>query len=135
MAAENIVDLDVLRPEPRFIKLGGKEIDVSFVPCAITFDLEQIVQEMAKLTAADLTEGSGPAAKRGFDLAVQLCALFCQRKQPEMTAEWFMDNTDAGQVGVFAEAIKVAIVRSYEGVNRYQRNPSRAKPKTKETAK
>lgn len=129
MAAENIVDLDVLRPEPRYIKLGGKEIDVSFVPCGITFDLEQIVQEMAKLTEKGLTNGDGSAAKRGFDLAIQLCSLFCQRKNPEMTPEWFMDNTDAGQVGAFAEAIKIAIVRSYEGVNRYQRNPTKARPK------
>ena len=128
MATENIVDLDVLRPEPRYIKLGGKEVDVSFVPCAITFDLEQIVQEMSKLTEADLKKG-GDAAKRGFDLAVDLCALFCQHKYPEMDHDWFMANTNAGQLGAFAEAIKTAIVQSYEGVDRYQRNPPKAKAK------
>lgn len=129
MASDNVVDLDVLRPDARYVKLGGNKIDVSFIPCAITFELEVVVQEMAKLSQADLTNGAGEAARRGFDLAIDLCALFCKHDYPEMDRDWFMSHTEVGQIGAFAEAIKAALVRSYQGVERYQTNPPKAKAK------
>jgi hypothetical protein len=124
----NVVDLDVLRPEPRIVKLGGNELDVSFVPCAITFELEQLVQDMAKLSVEKIVEGDGEQARKGFAIGVDLCVLFCRHKHPEMTRQWFLDNTDATQVGAFAEVIKEALTKSYEGVDRY-RNPQTAKTK------
>src|SRR3990167_8247296 len=108
MASNNgsVIDLDVLRPEPRVLKLGGNEIDISFVPCAITFELEQIVQAMGQLSVDAINAGDKDQARKGFDLAVDLCSLFCRRKYPDMTREWFMENTDAGQLQVFSNAIK-----------------------------
>ena len=126
---DNVVDLDILRPDARYVRLGGNDIDVSFIPCAITFELEEVVQEMAKLSQADLTNGSGDAARRGFELAIDLCALFCRKEYPQMTRDWFMANTDVGQIGTFAESIKAALVQSYQGVERYQKNPPKAKAK------
>ena len=127
------MDLDVLRPEPVIVRLGGNDIDVSFIPCAITFELEEIVQEMSKLTEADV-RGQPEVARRGFDMAIELCALFCRRDHAEMTKDWFLAQTDAGQVGAFADAIKDALVQSYEGAGRYQRNPPKAKGTKKATA-
>ena len=39
----NVIDLDILRPEQKLVKLGGHEIDLSFIPCGITFEIDQIV--------------------------------------------------------------------------------------------
>lgn len=128
IVADNVVDLDVLRPEPRFVKLGGKEIDVSFIPTGITFEIDAVVREMGKLDQAAVQAGEGEDARRGFDLTVELCSLFCRRKHPEMTPEWFGEHTDAGQLSVFAEAIKAALFRSYEGIEEYQQaTPPKAK--------
>ena len=44
-----VIDLDILRPDSKLIKLGGKEIDVSFIPCGITFELDSIVQQLLKV--------------------------------------------------------------------------------------
>lgn len=126
MSATDVIDLDVLRPEPRMLLLAGRQIDVSFVPAGVTFELEALVREMSGLNAEQVQEG-GEAARRGFELAIDLCVLFCRRKFPDMDREWFLSNTDAGQLGAFAAAVKDALVRSYEGVNRYQRNPRKAK--------
>lgn len=131
MAGSNgVVDLDILRPDPKVLRLGGNDIDVSFVPCGITFELEQMTREMASMVGADM-ETDREAGRKGFELAIDLCSLFCQRKYPTMTREWFLENTDAGQIMVFAEAIKAALLKSYEGVDRYQRNPRKAKAKMK----
>lgn len=130
MAGNNgVVDLDILRPDPKVLRLGGNDIDVSFVPCGITFELEQMTRAMAELSGADM-ETDREAGRKGFELAIDLCSLFCRRKHVEMTREWFLENTDAGQVMVFAEAIKTALLKSYEGVGRYQKNPRKAKVKT-----
>ena len=37
---EGIVDLDILKPPKKIIKLGGVQIDVSFVPCGITWEID-----------------------------------------------------------------------------------------------
>ena len=133
MAADNIIDLDVLRPASRFVRIADVEIDVSFVPCGITFEVDTIVREMGKLDQVALQEG-GEVARRGFELTLELCSLFCQRKHPEMTVEWFEENTDAQQLGLFADAIKAALFRSYEGIGDNGANPPKA-PRRKGTAK
>jgi len=125
----SVIDLDVLRPDPRVVRLGGNDIDVSFVPSGLTFELEQIVQDMTKLSVKDIEGGDREQVRKGFDLAIDLCSLFCQHRYPEMTREWFLANTDAGQLQVFAESIKDALIKSYEGVKRYQQSPPKAKTK------
>ena len=44
-----VVDLDILRPAPRMIKLGGHKIDLSFVPCGITFDIDKISRRLVEI--------------------------------------------------------------------------------------
>ena len=45
-----VLDLDVLRPESNYVKIGGINVDVSFVPSAITWDIDQIIQELGKFS-------------------------------------------------------------------------------------
>jgi hypothetical protein len=123
-----IEDLDVLRPEPKFIRLGEKEIDVSFIPCGITFEVDKIVQELATMTQEVIGDNS-TGTKRAFELSIKLCVLFCERKHPELNEEWFLDNIDALQIKKFTEAIQEALMRAYRGIDLSVKNPQRPKRK------
>jgi len=132
MAANNIVDLDVLRPKPRCVRIGGTEIDVSFVPCGITFEVDELIQKLRQWDEATLEKG-GAEAKEAFDLSIELCAVFCRRDNPELTVEWFRENTDINQIKAFVSAIEGALTQSYEGVEQYQANPQKAQRKKAKT--
>lgn len=111
-----VEDLDVLRPEPRIIKLDGNDIDVSFIPCGITFDVDRITSALSKFTN-DQIMADPEAAHAAFDLTVEMCAIFCERKYPHMTKEFFYENVDVQQVQHFASAIRDALTRSYKGIH------------------
>ena len=89
-----IEDLDVLRLEPKFIKLAGKDVDVSFIPCGITFEIDAIMQKLAVISESDLLKG-GEETRRALGLSIDLCATFCSIKYPEMDRDWFSQNVDA----------------------------------------
>ena len=116
-----IIDLDILRPEPKIVKIGGKEIDVSFIPTGITFDLDEIVKELMALdqekVKTDRTE-----MERAFGLGIKLCAVFCQRKYPELDETWFRLNTSAEQINAFAGAIQSSLMRIYSGITEHSKN-------------
>jgi len=117
----NVIDLDILRPEPQLVKIGGKEIDVSFVPCGITFELDEIVQQLVKLDTSTI-QNDVKEQRRAFDLGVRLCAIFCKRKYPEMDETWFLDNASSQQITKFANAIQSALMLSYAGVEAHAKN-------------
>jgi len=116
-----VVDLDVLRPEPKIVKLAGKEIDVSFIPCGITFEVDGLVNELTTYDLDTVQEG-GEESKRAFDTALKLCSIFCSHKHPEMTVEWFRDNTGAVQINKLVEIIQGTLLKSYAGTEAYQGN-------------
>lgn len=113
----NVVDLDVLKPEPRIVKIGGKSIDVSFIPCGITFSIDQIIRKLSKVKPEEIETTSD-----AFDLTVELCATFVAHEYPEMDEAWFRKNTSAGQIKMFAEAVKDALMASYRGIEEYGKN-------------
>ena len=118
---DNIVDLDVLRPAKRMVRLNGKDIDVTFIPCAITFELGEISDRIEKLDTEEIKAG-GPTTRLAFELAVEMCAVFCAWKYPEMDKQWFMEHTDAMQIEMFANELRKALDNAYKGVGTYGKN-------------
>jgi hypothetical protein len=119
--SNNIIDLDILRPEAKKIVLCNKTIDVSFIPCAITFEVDEIVRELVTMTEKNGTIKE-ENIKKGFDLTIKLCATFVSCEFPEMDYTWFLKNTHAGQINALADAIKMALTNSYKGVEDYGKN-------------
>ena len=111
-----VLDLDTLRPESVFIKVGGKDIDVSFLPTAITWDVDKIIQELSTFDQDELLKNNDNT-KRAFDLSVKLCAVFCEHKYPELNEEYFLENCDANQIKIFVEAIKETLIKAYNGID------------------
>ncbi len=120
-AMNDIVDLDILRPPRKTIRLNGKLIDISFIPCGITFEIDAIIRELMKLDPKKSQEG-GEETKRYLDLTIKLCATYTASIDPEMTEEWFRKNVDPKQVGAMAESLQDTLLKSYEGVRAYGKN-------------
>jgi hypothetical protein len=114
--SDAVLDLDVLRPKKRIIRLCGHDIDVSFIPIAITWDLESIIRRAGQLDNKKIQE-SGSELKTALDLSVELCATFCTWQYPELTAEWFAKNVNAAQLQSFANVIKEVLQQAYAGVD------------------
>lgn len=114
-----VIDLDILRPEKRVVKITGKEIDVSFVPCAITFDLDEVMKELKAIPIKDIERNKNGMAQKAFDLAIKECAIFAKNQHPEMDEDWFKKNVTVPQVQVFSKAIEQALLDAYKGVNEY----------------
>jgi hypothetical protein len=110
-----VEDLDVLRPEPRYVKIGGKEVDVSFIPCGITFEIDRIVNELRGFTQEDMLSNN-EITNRAFDLSIDMCVAFCERKYPELNKEYFMDNCSPEQIRAFSAAISEALYKAYAGI-------------------
>lgn len=111
-----ILDLDVLRPEPKKVKLAGKELDLSFLPLAITFDVAAIIDKLNGLDADKLGKNDPAEVRKAFDLGVELCVVFCQHQYPEMDLAWFNKNTTVVQVNKLVDGIKGALALAYEGI-------------------
>jgi hypothetical protein len=125
MAGNNVINLDILRPKRKVILLNGKEIDVSFIPVAITFELDALVQDMGALGMKYSEEelSSNPEAiKSALDLTIKMCAAFCSWQFPEMDEEWFKNNTDAYQMNIFATHIKDTLMKSLKGIGTKRKN-------------
>ena len=115
-----VKDLDVLRPEKKIVKIAGKEIDVSFLPCGLTFDVDEIVQEIYRIDRAEVEKG-GPAIRDAFMLSIRLCAAFCRFHYPELDEEWFLHNFSPAQVKALAESIQQALIDAYAGIETPQK--------------
>jgi len=112
-----VLDLDVLRPEKNTVKLGGKDIDVSFLPLGLTFDIDDIVSECAKLDQEKLSASDTAEVKKAFALSVKLCVVFCEHQHPDMDQSWFDKNTTAAQIKGLGDRIRDALTRAYEGID------------------
>jgi len=125
-----IHDLDVLRPAPEYVKLAGKEIDISFIPSGIAIDITNLQDEMRKLTDSPeklkkIQEG-GEETARSFDIAAELCARITSSQHEEMTKEWLLKNTDVIQIKTLMEYITKAVFKSFEGIEDKELKKQRA---------
>lgn len=130
MSEALVHDLDVLRPQPEYVKLGGKKIDISFIPAGVAMDVMVIQQELEKLTNTPeklkRVQTGGKEAKRSFEIAAELCAAIVSAQYPEMDKEWLLNHTDSIQIRALLDHITAAVFRSLETVEDDDLNPVRA---------
>lgn len=118
-----IKDLDILKPKPNISILGGEEVDLSFVPNGITFEVDALLREINETVGSieDLSNNEDKQ-KKAFDLSIDLCVLFCSRKHPRLSKKFFLDDCNPIQVRSVVDDIKVALQQSYEAVEKYGKN-------------
>ena len=120
MGKVDVLDLDILRPKKRLVRVGGKEIDVGFIPLAITWEIDQLVQELGRFTAEQIN-ADPEVSKKALEISCDLCAAFCY-KHDHLTSTWFMENTSALQINAFVEVIKETLMEAYAGIEAYPGN-------------
>jgi len=115
-----IHDLDILRPPSVFVKLGGKKIDIGFIPSGIAIDIMKLQTELQGLTDSrekiEQMEKGGDEAQRGFEISAELCASITKSQYPEMDKDWLMKNTDIVQIKALMEHITQAVFRNLQSV-------------------
>jgi hypothetical protein len=114
----NILDLDALRPQSTKVKLGGRVVEVSFIPVGITFEIDRIINEMLHLDMEEAKKGE-EEGKKAIECMIELCATFCSVSYPDMDKEWFHKNVDSTQLTGFSDLIKTTLEKSYAAVKDY----------------
>jgi len=120
--SENVIDLDILKPQERYVKLHGETIDVSFVPVGATFEIDALIREMSLIDKEKIDAGDVKENESAFNLAVRLAAAFCRRSHPKFDEEFFKKSVNSRQLGVLVQAIRDALNDSYRGVEEYGKN-------------
>jgi hypothetical protein len=129
----DVIDLNVLRPKSVVVELGENknQIDVSFIPVGITFDVDEIVQKLIPYTPEAIeADNSGKKTREAFDLSIELCVVFCSFKHPDMDKDWFLNETSPQQIEALATIISDTLLASYEDMEGYQKNLKATKEKT-----
>jgi len=122
MSGNKMVDLDILRPERKMTKLANKEFDLSYIPVGITFEVDELVNELSTLDMEKLKINDPEEVKKGLSLSVKLCATFTSFWEPEINEDWWMKNANAFQIRKMADQLKETLADSYEGVRVYGKN-------------
>jgi len=121
MAKEPLIhDLDKLRPPAEYVLLGGRKIDISFIPSGVALDVIQRKQELEAMTdtpekLAEIEDG-GPAAAATFELAAMMCATITAAQVPEMDKDWLLKNTSVNQLKALIDIFTTSVFASLEGV-------------------
>lgn len=115
-----IQDLDVLRPTPEYVRLGGKDIDISFVPAGVAIDILGLQDQMTELAGSDdaverLTKDRD-ASLRLFDLQAEYCAKLTSAQFPEMDKDWLLKHTSVRQLKILIARVTSAVTRSLAAV-------------------
>lgn len=79
-----IRDFDAVSPERRYAKIGGKKIDVTFIPPRVTLDMARFKDDLEAGKISDLEK---------MERMVDLVARAASRSDPEVTSDWLLDNT------------------------------------------
>ena len=110
----DVKNLDLLKPKPHWVQLCGKKIDLSFMPCGIVFDVNDVINELGAIDTKELSAG-GKAARQAFDSTIKLCALVTHSQYEEMDED-FLRKVRIDQIQGLAEEIKNLLSRELEAV-------------------
>ena len=126
-----IQDLDILRPPPEYVRLGGKDIDISFIPAGVAIDILALQDQMTELAGTDekveKLVNNREASLRLFDLQAEYCAKLTSAQFPEMDKAWLLKNTSVRQLKILIGRVTRAVTRSLSAVEDDElKNPSAA---------
>jgi hypothetical protein len=83
-------DFDVLVPAKRTAKIGGEEIDVSFIPARAALKFIGF-SEKYKFDTLGSTQNFDPEM---LEAILDVIELICKRSSTKITKEWLLDNVD-----------------------------------------
>lgn len=93
-----ILDLDAIKPAPRQVKLGEKQIDVTVIPFDVMLDVTENIDRFQVLAAGKAESAGGKELKSVLELLYRTTLKVCQHADPEVTQEWLSKNVDVIQM-------------------------------------
>ena len=111
MDKAKIHDLDVLRPPQEFVRLGGNDIDISFIPSGVAIDVMSMQDQLTAIQGE-----TDDISKERFALVAELCAKITENQYPKMDKAWLLKNTDVLQLKRLIELISEGITKSLASV-------------------
>lgn len=129
MSDEPIIhDLDKLKPPPQYIRILGRQIDVSVIPSGVALEIMQSYEDLKEAAAAeDLAASDGARARQILEQTLDLCLKVIRRpfswrhlaewwQSRRFTKRWLIRNTDIVQLRTFIDRTIALIFKSMEGV-------------------
>lgn len=118
--AEQILDLDVLKPPARYILLSGKKLDIAFIPSGIALEVMARQNELMDLASeenlAEIAKG-GEVARSSFDIAAEICALITSAQDPEVNKEYLLNHTNIQQLNALISAVTSGVFASLSSMD------------------
>ncbi len=108
MSEDKIIhDLDILRPPSEYVKLGGKEIDISYVPSGVAIDMIILHEKLDK----------SKSEKEQFGIAAEICSKLTSMQHKEMTKEWLLKETNVDQLYALMRYVFDSVSKSLDTGN------------------
>jgi len=126
---QEVLNLDIMKPDPRVVTIGGHNIDCSFVPVGATFEIDELFNEALRLDHDKLGSGDREENEKALNLSIRMCAAFCRHSFPDLDEVFFGNNCTAEQVGAFANVITDTLLKSYKGIKASAKNQKASKGK------
>ena len=112
MSEPIIKDFNTVLPPKRIAKLADEEIDVSLIPSRVTLELAIFRDSIFK--------GKIKSLEEQYRKSVEIVAKICQVKNPKITPEWLIENTNYEQLNEFIDFV-------FEPINRLGKGKSKKK--------
>jgi hypothetical protein len=112
--------------QPEYIKIAGRELDISFIPSGISIPLLGKYQEYVEILktnkvinsdgtankeAEEELSGKPDKALESMDIMTDMVCMFTEYKDPEMTREWVGHNTNLKQLARLIVLITGSLTR------------------------
>ncbi|MFA5053660.1 MAG: hypothetical protein WC565_06365 [Parcubacteria group bacterium] len=83
MTQPKLVDFDAVAPEKRQARIGGRVVDIGFIPARVLFDIARFKDDM---------DSGKFSTTEQITAMVELVARVTTRSDPAITAEWLLEN-------------------------------------------
>jgi len=115
-----VQDLDILRPPPEYVRLSGKDIDISFVPAGVALEMMVLQDQLDELADTpekiERLQNNRELALRMFDVQAEYCAKLTSAQYPEMDKAWLLRNTSVRQLKILINQVTRAVMQSLDTV-------------------
>ena len=120
----DVIDLDLLIPKKRKISLAGEEIDLSFIPFGLTLKVSDIMKKLAKVQVStkDTPETATEKTEQAAELSLEMCALLCSYKNPNITADWLKEHANTAQLHALIDRVTELVTEEYQLAGRHSKN-------------
>jgi len=96
--SDGVFDFDALVVEPRVVRVGGEEVDVSVIPMAVQMALAKMADRGKAGLMQDAEEDAWGSLKRTIEMVATVTVL----RNPKVTADFLLDHLDFARLTEFA---------------------------------